>query len=332
MHAQGFGQRGRAGHARAQGVDHHDAHQNWHAQLVHERQHQQQGHADQTQQIAAQHQALYWKALNQLARQGVTHGHACHQQAQIEAHFRFAGVQLVHEDERSCRNKGIDGGSGAAAANGKAQKLRRTQQSAVVIAHLAPVQLTGGTARFWQQAPHANGRQQAHDGQRGKDGAPAKKRIQPRAHGGGNTGADHHHQIEQRQAAHGGFWRGRVTRYGTAQRQTGAATQSLQQACANQHGRRGGQRRAKTGHGVEAQTGQQHGAAPQRIGHGVVNQLAHGQAHDIDGDGLLHLCAAGAEVLGSIRQGRNEHMHGQRTHNGDDGQQPQGGVGNRKLV
>ena len=78
----------------------------------------------------------------------------------------------------------------------------------------------------------------------------------------------------------------------------------------------------QTAQGVNTEPRQQHRAAAQRIGQRAIDELPHGQPHDVDGDGLLHLPAAGPQVMGGIRQRRDEHMHGQCAREGHHDQQP----------
>ena len=322
MHAQRAGQRRRAGQARAQREQHHQPHHDGRRELVEQGQQQQHGRAGQAQQIAVEHQPLQGPVAYQLAGQRIAHGHAAHEQAQVDGHLMLGGMQLLDEDEGRRRQEGIDGRGGAAAAHGKAHEGRRAQQAAVVVADGAQVQAARGLAGFGQQLPDGEGRHAADHGQRAEDGAPAQGVVDGRADGRRDAGADHHHQVEQRQAAHGVLGRARIARNGAAQGQARAAAQRLEQPRADQPGGGRGEKGRQAGQRIEDEPGQQHGAAPQAVRQRAIDQLAHAQAQDVDRDGQLHLAGAGLELACRIGQGGQEHVHGQRADDGHDHQQP----------
>ena len=180
----------------------------------------------------------------------------------------------------------------------------------------------GPGARLGQQAPGQPHGQQADGRQQPEYGAPAHGGGDGAAHDRRQAGPHHHHEIHQRQLTHGRVGLGGVAHDGPPQGEARAPAQALEQARAQQQVQIRCQRRRKPRHGIQDQPGDEHGPPPHGIGQGPVQQLARSQAEDVQADRHLHFAHACGQAACRERQGRDEHVHGHGTVDGDHDQQP----------
>ena len=263
------------------------------------------------------------KTRNQLACEKAAEPEPGDQERKIKADACARRMQPIDKDERRAGDERIERGRRATAPDGVAQKLPRAQQADIVpgISRGADEERLRTCLR--QDAPRQHEIGDAQRRQSHQNRSPPPKAAERRADQRSNRGARGHQHIGEREAPRGLVRLRRVADDGAGEHQPRTSADSLEKARKNERLDVRGEEPGDARDREYGEADQQRRPTAKAIRRRPVDQLADGQAQNVETDRQLQSGGRRVEIPGRSRQRGHEYVHADRAAEDEQPQEPE---------